>query len=124
MGRGRGGERINNIKIWKCTNVYLLHVIPVVDYSMFNWVIQSQDTSLTLSLMSDIGVLLADTIHHTFMTRVAYDGGEDSTGCIVSGKPCLACARAIVYHQLRNFIVVTHSDVSEGKIGYTLTEKP
>merc|ERR1719427_801972 len=43
----------------------LLHVIPVGDDSMLHWVLQSKDTSLGLSLISNIGILLSHTNHHT-----------------------------------------------------------
>ncbi|KAI5090266.1 hypothetical protein C0J45_20401, partial [Silurus meridionalis] len=42
----------------------LLHVVPVGDNTMLNGVLQSQDTSLALSLVSNVGILLAHTNHH------------------------------------------------------------
>merc|ERR1712183_603026 len=45
----------------------LLHVIPVGDDSMLNWVLEGEDTSLGLSLISNIGILLSHTHHHTLM---------------------------------------------------------
>merc|ERR1712165_663986 len=45
----------------------LLHVIPVGDDTVFNWVFQGKDTSLGLSLITDIGVFLTHTNHHTFV---------------------------------------------------------
>merc|ERR1711881_108938 len=39
----------------------LLHVIPVGDDSMLNGVLEGQDTSLGLGLVTDIGVLLSHT---------------------------------------------------------------
>merc|ERR1719213_152176 len=49
----------------------LLHVIPVGDDSMFNRVLEGKDTSLRLSLISDIGILLSHTNHHTLVTGSA-----------------------------------------------------
>merc|ERR1719373_991780 len=46
----------------------LLHVIPVGDDSMFNRVLEGEDTSLGLSLISNIGILLSHTNHHTLVT--------------------------------------------------------
>ena len=43
----------------------LLHIIPVGDDTVLNGVLQSQDTSLALSLISYVGVLLSHTDHHT-----------------------------------------------------------
>merc|ERR1719209_2001066 len=58
----------------------LLHVIPVGDDAMFNGVFEGKDTSLGLSLVSNIRVLLSHTNHHTLVTRATNNGGEDSTG--------------------------------------------
>merc|ERR1719483_1212759 len=45
----------------------LLHIIPVGDDSVLNRVLQSEDTSLGLSLISNIGILLSHTDHHTLV---------------------------------------------------------
>merc|ERR1719495_528016 len=49
----------------------LFHVIPVGDDSMFNRVLEGKDTSLGLSLISNIGILLSHTNHHTLVTGTA-----------------------------------------------------
>merc|ERR1712001_265090 len=56
----------------------LLHIIPVGDDSMLNGVLQGENTSLGLSLITDIGILLSHTNHDTLVTGAANDGGEDS----------------------------------------------
>ena len=43
----------------------LLHVIPVGDNTMLNGVLEGQDSTLALSLVSHIAVFLAHTHHHT-----------------------------------------------------------
>jgi len=43
----------------------LLHVVPVGDNSVLNGIFESEDSSLGLSLVSDIRVLLSHTNHHT-----------------------------------------------------------
>lgn len=43
----------------------LLHVIPVGDNAMFNGILQGQDASLALRLVSNIAVFLAHPNHHT-----------------------------------------------------------
>merc|ERR1711937_1000775 len=58
----------------------LLHVIPVGDDSVLNGVLQGEDTSLGLGLISNIGILLSHTNHHTLVARTANNGGEDSSG--------------------------------------------
>ena len=45
----------------------LLHIVPVGDDTVLNWVLQGEDTSLGLSLVSDIGVLLSHTDHDTLL---------------------------------------------------------
>merc|ERR1711974_114938 len=74
----------------------LLHVIPVGDDSMLNGVFQGENTSLGLSLITDIGILLTHTDHDTLMAWASNDGGEDSPGGIISGETGLAHAGAIV----------------------------
>merc|ERR1712073_40925 len=49
----------------------LFHVIPVGDDSMLNRVLKGKDTSLGLSLISNIGILLSHTNHHTLVTGTA-----------------------------------------------------
>merc|ERR1712223_543888 len=49
----------------------LLHIIPVGDDTMFNWVFEGKDTSLGLGFISNIGVFLTHTNHHTLMARTA-----------------------------------------------------
>merc|ERR1719452_71336 len=55
----------------------LLHIIPVGDDSMLNGVLEGKDTSLGLSLISNIGILLSHTNHHTLVARTANNGRED-----------------------------------------------
>merc|ERR1719508_413931 len=85
----------------------LLHVIPVGDDPMFNGIFQGEDTSLGLGLVSNIGILLSHTNHHTLVARTPHNGGEDCAWSIISSKSSLAHARAIVNNKSSNF-VVTH----------------
>merc|ERR1712243_165924 len=64
----------------------LLHVIPVGDDSMLNRVLQGEDTSLGLSLISNIGILLSHTDHDTLVSWSSNNGGEDSSGSVISSK--------------------------------------
>merc|ERR1719219_1393163 len=61
----------------------LLHVIPVGNDSMLHWVLEGEDTSLGLSLVTNIGILLSHTNHHTLVTGTSNNGGEDSTGSVI-----------------------------------------
>merc|ERR1719319_129274 len=84
-----------------------LHIIPVGDDTVLNGVLEGEDTSLALGFISDVGVLLAHTDHDTLMTGTTYDGGEHSSGSVISGETGLDHAGAIVADQSGS-IVVTH----------------
>merc|ERR1711988_1291105 len=75
----------------------LLHIVPVGDDTVLNWVLQGEDTTLGLSLITDVGVLLTHTDHDTLMTGAADDGGEDDTGSVVTGEASFAHTGPIVY---------------------------
>merc|ERR1712096_579696 len=85
----------------------LFHIIPVGDDSMLNWVLEGEDTSLGLSLISNIGILLSHTDHHTLVARTSNNGGEDGTGSVISSKSSFAHAGAIVNNKSSN-VFVTH----------------
>merc|ERR1712165_323030 len=72
----------------------LLHIIPVGDDTVFNRVLQGEDTSLGLSLVTDVGILLTHTDHDTLVAGASNDGGEDSPGGIISGETGFAHAGA------------------------------
>merc|ERR1711889_44156 len=87
----------------------LLHVIPVGDDSVLNGVLEGEDTSLGLGLITNIGILLSHTDHHTLVAGTANNGGEDSSRSIISSKSSLAHAGAIVNNKSSN-VLVTHLD--------------
>merc|ERR1711936_121876 len=89
----------------------LLHIIPVGDDSMLNWVLEGKDTSLGLSLISNIGILLSHTDHHTLVARTANNGWEDSARSVISSETSLAHAGAIVNNKSSN-VFVTHLGLS------------
>merc|ERR1712056_30695 len=74
----------------------LLHIIPVGDDTVFNWVFQGKDTSLGLSFISNIGILLTHTNHDTLVAGTANNGGEDSSWSVITSKSSFAHAGAIV----------------------------
>merc|ERR1712114_102953 len=89
----------------------LLHIIPVGDNSVLNGVLQGEDTSLGLSLISNIGILLSHTDHDTLVSWSSNNGWEDSSGSVISGESSLAHAGAIVNNESSN-VFVTHLDLS------------
>merc|ERR1740116_319463 len=97
----------NTELIEECVMPDLLHVIPVGDDSVLNGVLQGEDTSLGLGLVTDIGILLSHTHHDTLVSRATNNGGEDSSGSVISGEAGLAHAGAIVNHK-SGHIFITH----------------
>merc|ERR1719192_1695940 len=96
----------------------LLHIIPVGDDTVLNRVLQGKDTPLGLSLITNIGVLLTHTDHDTLVAGASNNGGEDSSGSVITGETSLAHAGAIVNDQSSN-VFVTHGvrfDDMEDKI--------
>ncbi|KAH9400907.1 hypothetical protein TYRP_002488 [Tyrophagus putrescentiae] len=77
----------------------LLHVVPVGDDAVLNGVLQGEDTSLALGLISDVRVLVAHAHHDTLVTGSADDGGEDGSGGVISGETGLAHTGAIVHNE-------------------------
>merc|ERR1711887_252621 len=88
----------------------LLHVIPVGDDSVLDGVLQGEDTSLGLSLVTDIGILLSHADHDTLVAGAAHDGGKDSAGGVIPSEASLAHAGAIVNNQSGN-VFVTHDEM-------------
>merc|ERR1712036_168390 len=68
----------------------LLHIIPVGDDTVFNGVLQGEDTSLGLSLITDIGILLTHTYHDTLVAGTSNNGWEDSPGGVITSESSLA----------------------------------
>merc|ERR1712106_531777 len=85
----------------------LLHIIPVGDDSVLNRVLEGKDTSLGLCLISNIGILLSHTNHHSLVAGTSNNGWEDSSGSVISGESSLAHAGAIVTDKSSN-VFVTH----------------
>merc|ERR1711997_1254670 len=85
----------------------LLHVIPVGNDPVFNWVFEGKDTSLGLSFISNIGILLSHPYHDTLVTWASNNGWEDSSGSVITSKSSFAHAGAIV-NDKSGYVFVTH----------------
>jgi len=83
----------------------LLHVVPVGDDSVLNGVLEGQDTTLGLSLITDVGVLLSHADHDTLMTGATNNGGEDGAGSIISSETGLAHSGAVVNNKGSSLVV-------------------
>merc|ERR1719474_1544957 len=83
---------------------------------MLNGVLEGKDTSLGLGLISNIGILLSHTDHHTLVAGTANNGREDSSGSVISGETSLAHAGAIVNNKSSN-VFVTHLEYLVSVLG-------
>ena len=64
----------------------LLHVVPVGHDTVLNGVLEGEDSTLVLGLVSDIGILLVHAYHDSRVLGASHNGGEHGTGGVVSGK--------------------------------------
>jgi len=88
----------------------LLHVVPVGDDAVLDRVLEGEDASFGLSLVTDVRVLLSHADHDALMTGTSDDGREDGARSVVTGKSGFAHTGAVVNNQSGN-IVVTHDDL-------------
>jgi len=61
-----------------------LHVVPVVNDTVLNGVLKVEDTSLSLSLITDVGLFVVHTDHDAGHLRSANDGGEAASWGIIT----------------------------------------
>jgi hypothetical protein len=85
----------------------LFHIIPVGNDTVFDGVLQGQDTTLGLSFVTNVGILLAHTDHDTLVAGTANNGREDSSGSVVTSETGFAHTGTIVNHE-GSHIIVTH----------------
>ena len=64
----------------------LLHVVPVGHDTVLNGVLEGEDSTLVLGLISDISILLVHADHDSGVLGASHNGGENGTGSIVSGE--------------------------------------
>ena len=83
---------------------HLLHVVPVGDDAVLDGVLERQDTTLRLGLVTDVAVLLAHADHHTLVAGATNDRGEHSAGRVVTGKSGLDHTGTIIHNQGRYFV--------------------
>ncbi|GER34046.1 ribosomal RNA large subunit methyltransferase G, partial [Striga asiatica] len=66
-----------------------LHVIPVADYTMLNWIFQCQNTSFGLSLVTYISILLPHPNHHACMPWTTNYTWKNCSWGIITSKSSL-----------------------------------
>lgn len=73
-----------------------LHIVPVLNDSMLNWIAQLQNTLLGLRFLPDIELFVAHSHNPILVFWSPDNGGKRCFGCIVSRNACLTHARPIV----------------------------
>merc|ERR1719323_2528807 len=74
----------------------LLHVIPVGHNSVINGILEQEDTSLGLGLISNIDILALHTCHGDLMLGSSNDRGEHGSWSVISSKPGLHHTGSII----------------------------
>jgi hypothetical protein len=73
-----------------------LHVVPVVNDTVLNGVLQVEDTSLGLSLVTNVGLFVVHADHDAGHLGSADDGGEAASWGIISCNTGFALTWTIV----------------------------
>jgi len=78
-----GFSKESSLVVWGDTKLFVItvmpdffHIVPVVNDTMFNWVVEFENTSFFLSFFSDIAILLFGSGYDTFLFGVSDDGWE------------------------------------------------
>jgi hypothetical protein len=71
---------------------------------VLNGILEGEDTSLGLGLISHICILLSHPHHHSLVAGAADNGWKHSAGRIVTGEPGLAHTGTVVHNEGLNFI--------------------
>mmetsp|Transcript_156616 Transcript_156616/g.284961 ORF Transcript_156616/g.284961 Transcript_156616/m.284961 type:complete len:220 (+) Transcript_156616:673-1332(+) len=74
----------------------LLHVIPICHDAVLNGILEGENTTLALRLVTDIAILRIRAKQNALLPRTADKRREDASRCLVPSKACLAHATAIV----------------------------
>jgi hypothetical protein len=73
-----------------------LHVVPVVDDTVLNGVLEVEDTSLGLSFVTNVGLFVVHADHYTGHLGSANDSWETAPGGIISSNTGFALTRSII----------------------------
>ncbi len=77
----------------------LLHIVPVGDDTVLNGVLDGEDTTLGLGLITDVSILLAHTNHGRVVAGTADNGREDGAGSVITGETGLAHTGTVVNNE-------------------------
>jgi hypothetical protein len=85
----------------------LLHIVPVGHDTMLDRVLQRQNTTLRLSLISDIRILLVHTNHDSWVFWSTNNGWKHGTRSIITGETSFAHSRSIIYKGMKGTKLIT-----------------
>ncbi|BAS91879.1 Os05g0106650, partial [Oryza sativa Japonica Group] len=85
-----------------------LHVIPVAHDTVLDGVLEREDTSLGLCLITNIGILLPHSYHNTGVARTANNTREHGPWCIIPSETSLHDEIAIVTDKRLDVLTVSH----------------
>lgn len=66
--------------------------------------LEGEDTTLGLGLVTDVRVLLAHADHDTLMSGSTDDGGENSSGSVITGETGLAHTGSVIDNEGNSFV--------------------
>lgn len=87
----------------------LLHVIPVTNNTMFNWILQGKYTSFGMSLVANVDIFLFHSNYNTSIPRTTYFAREDCSGSIVTSKTSLDHSGSVIHNKWLNLLRFCHN---------------
>jgi hypothetical protein len=94
----------------------LLHVIPVGNDSMLDGVLEGENSTLGLCLISYVCVTLLHTHHDARLTGATNERWKDGTGGIVSSESGFAHSRSVINYEGSDIFFVGHDDDDDYKV--------
>jgi len=76
----------------------LFHVIPIIDNSVLNRILEQQNTSLGHGVVTHVRVSLSSTNHHTLLLWPPNDTGKNDLWRLIIGEASLDTSRTIIYN--------------------------
>lgn len=82
----------------------LLHIVPVGHNTVLNGVLEGENTSLGLGLVTDVGILLVHANHDSRVAGATNDGREHGAWSIISSETGLAHTGAVINDECLNVL--------------------
>ena len=95
----------------------LFHIVPVGHDTVFDRVLQGQDTTLVLGFIANVRVFLVHTDHDTLVLGAPYNRGEDRAGGVITSESSFAHTGTVVDDQgLGFFFIISHVEFVAGGV--------